>query len=193
MRAWIGWYHCMGNTYGTWLPGDERGFRTRHQRWTVPFDYKHRPPEGTYDAFHAYSKRKMKRDPVYLETMKQRERIRDEFVASLQRRNLDVAIFGVDRVHFHLLACFPDHDPRRWVGIAKREASHYCKQTGDAPAGGLWSAATECKPIKDQGHWFAVRNYIADHRKQGAAIFQGIESPVHNPLAGFDPNDLLID
>jgi hypothetical protein len=20
--AWNDWYHCMGNTYGTWLPGE---------------------------------------------------------------------------------------------------------------------------------------------------------------------------
>ena len=32
MPAWNGWYHVTGNTYGTWLPGDPRGWRECHRK-----------------------------------------------------------------------------------------------------------------------------------------------------------------
>jgi hypothetical protein len=46
IAPWNHWYHCMGNTFGTWLPGSPKGFRTRHHREHVEGDYKHPPPKG---------------------------------------------------------------------------------------------------------------------------------------------------
>jgi hypothetical protein len=82
----------MGNTYGTWLPGDERGFRTENQKLDVPHDYKDPPPKGKYDGLHRYSRSLLKREPVYLETLEQRRRVLEEFVASLQRRAILIAV-----------------------------------------------------------------------------------------------------
>jgi hypothetical protein len=42
------WYHSITSTYGAWLYGDERGFRTRHHREHVDGDYKSPPPRGLY-------------------------------------------------------------------------------------------------------------------------------------------------
>src|SRR4051812_27672023 len=135
---WNDWYHCMGNTYGTWLPGDRRGFRTYDGKHPIPYDYKHPPPPGVYDSLYRRSKRLMARPPVYLESRDQRLRGLEEFVGSLLRRNVPVAIGSIDRIHFHFLIQCLDHDPRRWIGLAKRESSHHCKTTGHAPDGGLW-------------------------------------------------------
>jgi hypothetical protein len=33
------WYHVIISTYGGWLHGDPRGFRTRHHRAHVEGDY----------------------------------------------------------------------------------------------------------------------------------------------------------
>ena len=55
----------------------------------------------------------MKRDPVLLDP-DQRKRALDEIVASLQRRNIEIAAASVHRLHKHVLARFPDHNPRRW-------------------------------------------------------------------------------
>jgi hypothetical protein len=82
----------MGNTYGTWLPGDERGFRTENQKLDVPHDYKDPSPKGKYDGLHRYSRSLLKREPVYLETLEQRRRVLQEFVASLQRRAILIAV-----------------------------------------------------------------------------------------------------
>ncbi len=62
--AQCNWYHVMGNTYGTWLPGSERGWRERHHREHVEGDYKHPPTKEAGEALYAWMKRNMKRETV---------------------------------------------------------------------------------------------------------------------------------
>lgn len=85
MRPWNDWYHCVGHTYGTWLPGDPKGFRTRHHREHIIGDYKLPPPPGMYDKRHEKAKSLMKREPVYLDAA-QRQHACLQFAASLIRR-----------------------------------------------------------------------------------------------------------
>lgn len=75
---WNDWYHCMGHTYGTWLPGDPRSFRTRHHREHIVGDYKNPPPPGMYDKRHAKAKSLMTRPAVFLSD-EQRAAAVDEF------------------------------------------------------------------------------------------------------------------
>src|SRR4030095_14106043 len=84
---WNNWYHCMGSTYGAWLPGDPRGFRTRHHREDVPYDYKHPPPPGLYEKRYARSRQLMTRPPVYL-TPRQCQLALTELVNSFNRRDM---------------------------------------------------------------------------------------------------------
>src|SRR5215218_2149129 len=60
------WFHCVVSTYGVWLYGDPRGFRTRHHREHVEGDYKNPPPPGTYADKYERSKESLKQDPVRL-------------------------------------------------------------------------------------------------------------------------------
>ncbi|MGA2498375.1 MAG: hypothetical protein ABSH20_11575 [Tepidisphaeraceae bacterium] len=87
-RPWNDWYHCMGNTYGTWLYGDPRGFRTRHHREHIPYDYKHPPPPGLYKEKYERSQRLMPRPPVFL-SPEQRCLAVKFFVASLQKNQIN--------------------------------------------------------------------------------------------------------
>lgn len=169
-RPWNDWYHCMGNTYGTWLPGDPRGFRTRDHREHVEGDYRNPPVASRYAQRHLKAKDLMKRAPVYL-TPRQRLRAVEVFSSSLVRRGIDLIVLSIDRVHFHLLARFPDHNPRRWVGIAKKESSHYLKEEKLAPVGGLWAVRVECVPVADREHQLWVVPYILKHGKKGAAVW----------------------
>ena len=169
-EPWNDWYHCMGNTYGTWLPGDARGFRTRHHREHVEGHYKNPPPKGRYAERYRKSKELMKRDPIHL-TPKQRARAVEEFVKSLQKRKVELIALSIDRIHFHLLARFPDRRPRHWIGIAKKESSHDLKQEALAPVGGLWATRFECIPIADRAHQLEVVPYILKHKRKGAATW----------------------
>ena len=38
------WWHVTLSTYGSWLPGDQRGFRSRKHKIHSSGDYKNPPP-----------------------------------------------------------------------------------------------------------------------------------------------------
>ncbi len=160
----------MGITYGTWLYGDPRGFRTRHHREHIPYDYKHPPPPGLYKAKYERSQRLMPRPPVRLSPVQRRLAV-EYFVASLQKDRIELVVLAIDRIHFHLLARFPDHAPRHWLGIAKKESPHHLKAHG-GPVGGIWGTRTQCVPVKDRAHQVAVANYILAHARHGAAVWR---------------------
>src|SRR5665213_4521022 len=160
----------MGHTYGTWLPGDPRSFRTRHHRQHIEGDYRHPPPKGKYDAWHAHAKNLMKRDPVIL-TLEQRLLIVRLIVESLQRREFDVTVACTTDIHFHVLARFPDRNPRHWIGIAKKESSHHAHEFKLGVGGGLWAVRTKSLPVKSRGHQVNTAKYIYDHVEQGGAVW----------------------
>src|SRR5437867_10987899 len=60
------WFHIIISTYGSWLFGDPRGFRTRHHRLHVEGDYKNPPPLGKYDDLEKQSRESMNHDEVFL-------------------------------------------------------------------------------------------------------------------------------
>ena len=179
----------MGNTYGTWLPGDERGFRTWRHHQHVEGDYRKPPPKGRYDRLHRTSKSQMSRDPVYLEPG-QRQPVLEELHRSLHKWDVPVVAISVGRVHFHILARFPGHNPRHFLGLAKKESSAYLRQRGLAPEGGLWALRCECKPIKDERHYAKAFDYILDHAKHGSAVWSG-PPETYDDMP--DPDGLLLD
>lgn len=186
MHPWDHWYHVMGHTYGTWLPGDPKGFRTRHHREHVEGDYKNPPRPGIYEGLHEHAKRAMKRDPVLLE-WEQRKRALKEIIASLQRHGIPIEIFSLDRIHLHGLVQCTDHEPKHWLGIAKKESSHYGKQTGHAPKGGLWATGSKCLPVADRAHFENVRDYIRSHSKKGAVIWVPVTHAQHGIVRARHP------
>src|SRR5437763_8982102 len=60
------WFHVTAHTYGAWLYGDARGFRTRHHREHVEGDYKNPPPPGKYKEKERRSREELKQPPVVL-------------------------------------------------------------------------------------------------------------------------------
>ena len=99
-NAWNNWYHVVGSTYGTWLPGDPRGFRTFRHHEHVEGDYKNPPPQGSYDTRHAESKRKLKWPPVSLGE-RQRQVVLGAMVEKLRADGIELIALAVGRHHFH--------------------------------------------------------------------------------------------
>jgi hypothetical protein len=166
-----------------------RGFARATTGSTSKGDYRNPPPEGMYEALHEHAKRAMKREPVHLDR-EQRQRALDEVVASFQRRRFKLGVVSVDAIHLHGLVRCPDRDPKRWIGIAKKESSHYCKETGHAPVGGIWATGSKCLPVRDQKHWYNVRKYIRDHRLKGAVVWLYVPEPGRE---SFDPDSLSLE
>ncbi|HDZ20524.1 hypothetical protein LCGC14_0162870 [marine sediment metagenome] len=165
MSAWNGWYHVNGNTYGTWLPGDKRGWRSRHHKQHVDGDYKNPPPPGTYDDLHEHAKGVMGQPAVVL-NVDQRRIAGEALVEMLLKQEVEVLALSVDAVHFHLLARFGDLPARAVVGRAKKHATFTLQRGGHRRR--VWGKRARVLPIKDRAHQVNVFRYILSHATSGA-------------------------
>lgn len=194
---WENWYHCMGRTFGTWLPGDPRGWRAMHHRQHIEGDYRDPPPSGVYEGLHGHVRSVMTENAVRL-TEAQRAIVCDALVEALLHHGCEVRIICVDAVHFHVLVRFPrtgvrglsgahqrkdglDPVPRYVLGKALSWSSRVVKQhsaqspgspdPGDLPKNrGIWAARPKCVPIENEEHFTRVERYIRAHGKKGACV-----------------------
>ena len=180
-HPWNNWFHCTGSTYGTWLPGDPRGWRSRKHRQHVDGDYKDPPAPGTYEELLARSKRLMKRRPVFL-TPPARVVACREMVQSLLHHEVELIDLSVGAIHWHLLARFTSlghcadaealkRTARRMVGLAKKDSSRVLGASGLVPPGGVWATRGGIHPIHDRGHQIRVVGYIREHADDGATVW----------------------
>ena len=168
MDAWRGWYHVTGNTYGTWLPGDPRGWRDHGHRTHVEGDYHDPPPPGTYDGLHHYSQHARKSDSVFFDATQRR--VAAQCLAwMLLRIDIEVIAISVDGIHLHILARFPDTQVRPRVGRAKKHASHVLRDYG--LTGTVWAKKCRPLPVRDREHQVNVFNYIVSHGLEGAWVW----------------------
>jgi hypothetical protein len=170
MQPWNDWYHCTIHTYGSWLRGDPRGWRARHHREHVVGDYKNPPPKGKYDALFEYSKSLMKRDPVKIER-ELRQFVLDALIDKLLENQVPVAAASLDGIHGHILAQCHDLNPRHWIGLAKKNASHLVRQLNLLPPGGLWGRRSHPEPITGPPHYDNSVDYIHKHARKGAVLY----------------------
>ncbi len=169
MVGWNGWYHCTSATYGAWLPGDRRGWRSRNHHVDVPYDYKHPPPEGYYDALFDYSTRVMRFEIVKFAVF-ERGIVRDAVVRSLIDQGHEVVCAAVGAYHMHLLARFPIGDTDLGLGVAKKSA-YFALRTTQGTSRRIWAKGSRSEPLKDRDHQLRVVKYILDHGPRGAATW----------------------
>lgn len=189
MSAWRNWYHAMASTYGSWLPGDPRGFRTRKHREHVEGDYKSPPAPGRYETRHSDARRKLVRPPVVL-TAAPRLVVLDEFRETLIAHEVRVVAIAVAATHLHVLARFPERplkptfnerglertsaidDPvRHMMGIAKQWSAKRLVREGHFSSGPIWGKRGKIVPIRDRSHQIKVFHYIVRHAEEGAAVW----------------------
>ena len=97
----LGWFHCILTTYGSWLPGDPRGFRTRHHREHVEGDYKNRPPIGKYQSRLERS-RLLQRFPGAVLSQDEREPLGRIAVQHLLTTGIEVIALALGGRHLHV-------------------------------------------------------------------------------------------
>ena len=162
------WYHLILNARGTWLTGDERGFRSRHHRIHSSGDYKHPPPPDEHAGLYRYIKARA-RDavafPADLQPVIGQAILRK--AASMDHR---VLALSVDARHVHLLIHVPDsrREALRVMGSLKQYASH---QIRARLPGRIWAGSGDPIRIEDDQHYANVRGYIWDHRLEGAWVW----------------------
>lgn len=163
------WFHIILTTYGAWLPGDPRGFRTRHHRDHVDGDYKSPPPTGLYDGLHR-SARAAQCESTRTFTPAQRTLVAQRLWERLDGLGAMIAIVTVAGRHAHLLVKIPAEKTRPWLGICKRHVTFSLKQQG--VTGRVWAKGAKFVPVEDRSHQLNVYRYIERHAEQGAAVLR---------------------
>lgn len=105
------WHHAILTTYGAWLPGDPRGYRTRHHRGHVDGDYKSPPPPGQYAALEQSARESLTQEPVSLPP-KLRPLVGEAIEEKLAVLGAWVLCIAVSGRHVHLLAKMPRNEVR---------------------------------------------------------------------------------
>ena len=163
------WFHVTTHTYGAWLPGDPRGFRTRHHRKHVEGDYRNPPPPGAHDEELQRSRELLKQPPVVL-APEWRKIVGEAFRDKLLELEALLLCVSVSGQHVHYLAKMPPGPvPRLWTGLAKKHVWHVAKDKGWT--GMLWAKRSKPTPVKDRRHQLNVFNYILRHADEGAWIW----------------------
>jgi hypothetical protein len=164
------WFHFIATTYGAWLPGDERGFRTRHHRLHVEGDYKNPPPREQFADIREGSKALLKQQPTVIAS-KWRPIVGDAVRKRLEELGAFVLCLSVSGQHVHVLAKIPvTVTPRIAMGYAKRCATYECKRHGWK--GKLWATRAKELPVRDRTHQRNVYGYILAHEKEGAWVWK---------------------
>jgi hypothetical protein len=107
---------------------------------------------------------------------------RDTILSALQLHSIEVIVIAVTAHHFHVLARFPDQEPRHWAGIAKKESARALCREALAVPGGVWAVRIHCNPINDRPHQLQVLRHILDHAAEGGAIWRC--PPARRPTPG---------
>ncbi len=162
------WFHVTFATYGTWLPGDPRGFRTRHHREHVEGDYKSPPPAGRYDERHRHSEELLVADPV-LFTRAERRVVLSALLERLVDAKALVVAIAVGREHVHIILKCPPGEVRRVVGFGKKHAWFALRRTSRRER--IWAKRCRAQPIADRAHQLNAVQYVVRHAFKGAAVW----------------------
>jgi hypothetical protein len=136
-RFWFLTWH----TYGTWLPGDERGFvsavRDSDDRRVV-----HNQPGTPYDrnlpSLEAYCRDRMKGAPVLL-TAPLAEALFVRLEETAAHRAWTLLAVGVIATHAHVVLGVPDDpDPEDLLRDVKSYGSRRLNRCATRPASGTW-------------------------------------------------------
>jgi REP element-mobilizing transposase RayT len=153
------WRHVVISTHNSWLPGDPRGFRTRHHKIHSSGDYRHLPPPGEHAGLHRYSKQ-ICEEPIII-PWEMRAAAGRAIVRKLHKMEYRILAASVAGMHSHTLVELPEdiRAVRRIVGQCKSVASHAIRET---LPGRVWGYGGSFTRVKDKRHQKNVFQYILD-------------------------------
>ena len=150
--------HGICHFHGQWIPGDERGWRSRGQKRHSSGDYHDPPPPNEHAGLRRYVKALMKRPPIVL-NLDECGLVGRAFIDRLQDLSSDVYVLACSPTHLHVLCTIIEEDLIRQLGRAKQYAS--LKLT--TRRGQLWGERAKIVHIRDEEHAENVFAYICHH------------------------------
>jgi hypothetical protein len=167
------WWLITWTTYGSWLPGDPRGFRTRDAKEYVP------PPrryagrgEVAYDkSQYAYrhDEAMARSDESVMLTAEQQRLVRDAVVAEIDAIPIVSAIASFGATHVHWLARFDHQSIRPTVGRIK-SASTRALNTAGFDGKRPWSKNCHMQSKPTEREFHGAFRYIQRHVDESCLI-----------------------
>ena len=166
------WWLVTWGTYGAWLPGDVRGFRTwRKREYVAPPARYAAADEETYDPRDYRERRrrvnKLSSAAVTLGDAQQRVAL-EAIVADIAELPIEPKIMAVAGEHLHLLAVFGDVRIRPTVGRLKAAATKKLKALPDwGEVKRIWAKGCHMESLESEDDQFAAYRYVGQHDSQG--------------------------
>jgi REP element-mobilizing transposase RayT len=163
-RYWL----LTWTTYGTWLPGDARGFVSDVRDGPGP-EVRHNVPGTPYDADDEQVRTRaqgcMVGKPVWL-TAEQARIVADQFQATARFRGWHLVAVAVMANHVHLVVGVAgDPDPAKLIHDFKSYATRALKAAGHVPAGGRWwTESGSRRKLPDERAVQAASEYVRRQR-----------------------------
>ena len=168
-------------TYGTWLPGDKRGFvgpvsdsssgQVNHNIPGTPYD-------ADFSALRNYAISQMKGEPIYL-ISEQAEVMFTQFQETTEYRQWQLCAVGIIRNHVHLVVgVSADPEPSAILGTFKSYASRVLNRRWTKPPNGTWWTESGSKrKLSDEQ---AVRAAIRYVEQQANPLIVWIAEEFHD-------------
>jgi len=185
-----GTYLLTWTTYGTWLPGDGRGFVGR-VRTEDGSSIIHNIPGEPYDADEPDLQRgassQLKGPPVYLST-EQAGRCTQAFRETCEKYGLDVHGGSVMRTHVHLVVASDGPEGAKLLNLfkgiaARRLGQHFGKRASGSwwTTGGSRRLLPSAQAIEDAIHYVRNQEYILASFEYSCPR-SGDQRPMDRPL-----------
>ncbi len=120
-------YFLTWTTYGSWLPGDERGW-VHHRAGGIL------PPDSERSRT---ARRQMKGQPVRLNS-DQRRIVRDSIIQSFREKGWDIYALNVRSNHVHIVVAVPNKSLERVISYLKAWASRNLNEAPSIEAPRRW-------------------------------------------------------
>jgi hypothetical protein len=159
------WRLVTIGTHGSWLPGDDRGWRSRRHKRHSSGDYKHPPPIDEHAGLRSWVKAQS--EPAITIPAALRAIVGTRFVEELEAPGHRVIAMSVCGRHAHVVVELPDDMPevRAIIGEAKRVSSRAVKA---ALPGCVWAGGGDFNPIDSAEHLRRARDYVLTKQGPGA-------------------------
>jgi REP element-mobilizing transposase RayT len=172
MRHWL----LTSTTYGTWLPGDERGFVGRvwdarpddpaTDALRLQHDQKDQPYDQDIPGLKRESQRLMKGPPIFLNA-EQAEAVLAQFKETATFRGWTLHAASVMANHFHaIIEAMDDVMSDDILGDLKSYASRRLnKACGKPQSGTWWTASGSKRPLREPDRLFVPIRYVLNQHR----------------------------
>ena len=159
-------------TYGTWLPGDKRGYvgtASDETGRSVNHNQPGTPPAAPNPQLRESIERALKCPPIRL-TSAQAMALHDQFLETTRIRGWLLIAVAMMRTHLHLVIGVPDDpDPEKVLGDLKAYGSQCLNRQGSKPPSDTWwTTGGSTRKLPDERSIEAAIHYI---RNQPNALF----------------------